>query len=148
MDKDYELLDSVFPIRVNKVCKNFCKDYDQLLKPFGLSKLHAFYLMILFENNDQGYKLNDFNNILGCDKANTSRAIATLIEKRFIYKCKCTEKNFVVKLTQEGLELCKSFVTSVKDANYMLLNVLTNDEVSELYRLLNKVAKGDNNDTN
>ena len=148
MDKDYEMLDSVFPILLNKVCKNFCKEYDEVLKPYGLSKLHAFYLIILYENKDIGLKLNDFNAELGCDKANTSRAISTLMEKKFIYKVDDSEKKYIVKLTNEGINLCDNFLGQVKDTNYSLLGILSDGEKSELYRLLNKIAKGEYNDTN
>ena len=119
------------------------------MKPYGLSKLHAFYLIVLYNNIDNGFKLNDFNTSLGCDKANTSRAIANLMEKNII--CKVSEeceKKYLVKLTTEGIALAKNFVESVQEKNYQLLSVFSNDEQIEFYRLLKKIAEGVENDTN
>ena len=75
----------VIPILFNKTNKEFTKAYDELLKPYGLTKFHGFYLICLYKN-PQGLKLNDINHIIGCDKANTSRAIADLENKGFISK--------------------------------------------------------------
>ena len=75
----------IIPILFNKTNKLFTKLYDDLLKPYGLSKFHGFYLICLHKN-PEGLKLNDFNQIIGCDKANTSRAMSDLESKGFIVR--------------------------------------------------------------
>lgn len=149
MNKEILMFDAVIPILLNRACKNFCKEFDDILKPYGLSKLHAFYLIVLYNNLDNGITLNAFNSKLGCNKANTSRAIANLMEKNIIYKVseEC-EKKYMVRLTNEGVNLARTFVESIQERNYQLLSVFDEEEKNEFYRLLKKIAEGVENDTN
>lgn len=149
MFSNYECLDSIIPILLNKACKNFCKEFDSILKPYGLSKLHAFYLIVLFNNANKGITLSDINNKLGCDKANTSRALTNLMEKNFISKSSnACEKKYMVKLTKEGEQLAKTFIDRVQESNYELLSVFDEEEKMEFFRLVKKLGEGVSDDTN
>lgn len=130
----------VIPILFNKANKEFTKVYDELLRPYELTKFHGFYLICL-QKNPQGLKLNDINHILGCDKANTSRAITDLEVKGFINKCcdNCNEKKYVVKLTDKGREIADRFIENIREFNKSILNKLTEDEQMQLVSLIKKM---------
>ena len=117
-----ELENQIFPLIFNKLIKNCNRQYDLFLKPYGLSKHHAFYLTCLHKFKE-GLTMNNFNSIIGCDKANTSRAIADLLEKDLICKDKefDNEKKYLVKLTPKGCELANSFVDDCKNYTQKIL---------------------------
>ncbi len=133
----------IVPILFNRVMKSFNKVYDEYLKPFGLSKFHGFYLMTLFKYPN-GLKLNDFNTIIGCDKANTSRAMADLEEKRLVLKDFPTtaEKKFLVRLTEKGREVAFKFDENMRKFGEKVFSCLDEDERLQLIYLINKIKGG------
>ena len=58
-------------------------------------------------------KLNELNKLIGCDKANTSRAIGDLEEKGIIFKnnIDCSEKKYLVKFPDPIREKIRIFLT-------------------------------------
>ena len=130
----------IIPILFNKTNKLFTKLYDDLLKPYGLSKFHGFYLICLHKNPD-GLKLNDFNQIIGCDKANTSRAMSDLEAKGFIVRDSesIIEKKYMVKLTDIGKEVSDKFVNNIRKFGSSLMDKLTEDEQKQLVYLIQKM---------
>jgi len=145
--EDFE--NNVLPILIAKLFKNFQKTYDEILKPFGLSKFHAFYLMCLSKYSN-GLKLNELNDIIGCDKANTSRAITDLENKGIILReiGSFNEKKFNVKLTDKGFYIAKNFCVKSKTYSDNLISNLTNNEQEEFFRLISKMINiGEDDDT-
>ena len=136
-----ELENEILPLIFSKITKNCNRQYDIFLKPYGLSKHHAFYLTCLHKFKD-GLKMNDFNNLIGCDKANTSRAISDLLDKGLI--CKSSEfeneKKYSIRLTSKGFEIADSFVQDSKKYMEALLDVLTDDECDSFMKTLKKIA--------
>lgn len=130
----------VIPILFNKTNKELTKVYDELLKPYGLSKFHGFYLICL-QKNPQGLKLNDINHIIGCDKANTSRAITDLENKGFIIKVfdNCNEKKYMVKLSEQGSDIAGKFVENIRKVSNSMLDKLTEEEQSQFVYLIQKM---------
>ena len=130
----------VIPILFNKTNKELTKAYDDLLRPYGLSKFHGFYLICLHKN-PQGLKLNDINHIIGCDKANTSRAITDLEKKGFIIKVydNCNEKKYVVRLSEQGLEIADKFIGNIRKVGNSMLDRLTEEEQTQLIYLIQKM---------
>ena len=130
----------IIPILFNKTNKLFTKLYDDLLKPYGLSKFHGFYLICLHKN-PEGLKLNDFNQIIGCDKANTSRAMSDLESKGFIVRDSDSiiEKKYMVKLTDVGKEVSDKFVNNIRKFGSSLMDKLTEDEQKQLVYLIQKM---------
>lgn len=133
----------ILPILFNRVIKSFNKVYDEYLKPYGLSKFHGFYLMTLFKH-PSGLKLNDFNNIIGCDKANTSRAMSDLEEKNLAYRDfpVTAEKKFLVKLTEQGKKIATKFDENMKIFGAKFFSCLDEDERVQLIYLMNKIKEG------
>ena len=138
----------IIPMAFSKICKVFNKQYDECLKPYGLSKLHGFYLLTLIKN-EKGLTLNEINDFIGCDKANTSRAVADLQDKGIIVKdiSANTEKKFIVRLSEKGREIARKFAEYSKRFVEKCLSKLTLDESSELLRLIRKIV-GNKHDTN
>ena len=144
-----EFENHVLPIFIAKLFKNFQKTYDEILKPYGLSKFHAFYLICLSKYSN-GLKLNELNDIIGCDKANTSRAITDLGNKGIIFRDvgSINEKKFVVKLTEKGFDIARSFCLKSKSYSDSLIDNLSNEEQIEFFRLISKMINiGEDNDT-
>lgn len=134
------LLDIDLPILFSKMSKDFNRDYGEFLKPYGLSKIHSFYLLCLHKRPD-GIKLKELSEIVGCDKANTSRAIADLQDKGIV--CKDTdndiEKKYMVMLTSEGREIANKFAELVKVNVTNVLSRLSKNEIDTLKSIINKL---------
>lgn len=132
------------PILFTKLTKNFNKDYGEFLRPYGLGKLHAFYLLCLYKSST-GLKLKDFNDILGCDKSNTSRAIADMQERDII----CTnatdlaEKKYLVSLTEKGKVIAEKLSDLVKDTIYRKFEKITKDELDIFVNVVKKLLLAD-----
>lgn len=133
----------IVPILFNRAIKSFNKVCDEYLKPYGLSKFHGFYLMTLFKH-PKGLKLNDFNTIIGCDKANTSRAVADLEKMELVGRdySTTTEKKFLVKLTEAGKVIASKFDENMKKFADKIFSCLDEDERLQLIYLMNKIKKG------
>ena len=134
------LLDIDLPILFSKMSKDFNRDYGEFLKPYGLSKIHSFYLLCLHKRPD-GIKLKELSEIVGCDKANTSRAIADLQDKGIV--CKDTdndiEKKYMVMLTSEGREIANKFAELVRVNVTNVLSRLSKNEIDTLKSIINKL---------
>lgn len=133
----------IMPILFNRVIKTFNKVYDEYLKPYGLSKFHGFYLMALFKH-PSGLKLNDFTSIIGCDKANTSRAVADLEEKKLADRdySTTTEKKYLVKLTEAGKVIASKFDDNIRKFAEKVFSCLDERERLQLIYLMNKIKEG------
>ena len=147
MDRFKALETDILPVLCNKMNKIFQKQYDEFLKPYGLSKFHAFYLTYLAKFRD-GLKMVDLNTLIGCDKANTSRAIADLIEKGIICKDNNIdkEKKYNVILTDKGLEIANALTNNSEQIINDMLGNLEQDEVGQLFYLIKKVLNGGEED--
>ena len=130
------------PLLLNKINKNFCKECDSCLKEIGLSKLHAFYLLCLFHNM-QGVKLTKLSELVGCDKANTSRVINDLENKNIVIRENENQiKKYVIKLTDYGKSICEEFAGKIRERFRKMFECLTNEETKQFFGLLEKMAKG------
>ncbi len=131
----------VLPIVFSKLNKNFSKQYDEILKPYGLSKFHAFYLIYLHKYTD-GLTLGDCNRLIGCDKANTSRAVADLESKSMINRLYANEgeKKYLIALTEKGREISQKFIESTRGFAKTMLDKITLEEQKLLLNIINKMC--------
>lgn len=130
------------PLLLNKINKNFCKECDSYLKEIGLSKLHAFYLLCLFHNM-QGIKLTELSQLVGCDKANTSRVVNDLENKNIVVRENSNQiKKYVIKLTDFGKSICEDFAGKMRERFRKMFECLTNEETKQFFGLLEKMIKG------
>ncbi|MGN0961659.1 MAG: MarR family winged helix-turn-helix transcriptional regulator [Christensenellales bacterium] len=136
--------DLEFPILFSKISKCFNKKFGDYLIPYGLSKLHAFYLLCLYKHK-KGLTLNQLNIMTGCDKANTSRAITDMEEKGIIIKInKENEKKYKVMLTEKGQNIGKEFVQSIKNHIKQTFSILSKNEIEVLKNVITKLIKEEN----
>ena len=138
---NYEQFEAELPILFSKITKSFNRNYGDFLKPYGLSKLHAFYLLCLLKNS-HGIKVKQICDELGCDKANTSRALADLESKGIISKSSQNdnEKKYDIKLTDKGFNIAKNFEKSVKENVGIMLSVLNQEDVNYLTNIIRKLS--------
>ena len=137
-----------FPILFNKLTKNFNKKLGDFLVPYGLSKLHSFYMVCLYMHK-KGLTLNQLNFMTGCDKANTSRAISDMEDKGIVVRSSGdNEKKYKVMLTDKGINIGKDFVKSVKESIKRAFSSLTDKEVSVFHNVIFKLVKEVACDTN
>ena len=138
-----EEINCLLPIMVSQMDKDFTRNCERVLRPQGLSKLHAFYLFCLYANLD-GMKLNDITKFIGCDKANTSRALNDLEQKGIIEKVinNDIKKKYLVKLTEMGLDICHDFICKIREQINSTFSVLTDEEYLTFVNLLKKVTMG------
>ncbi|MBE5736420.1 MAG: MarR family transcriptional regulator [Clostridiales bacterium] len=143
LDTSQEIIsiETEMPILLSKICKNFNRDYGDFLKPYNLSKLHAFYLIILLKN-PQGIKLKQITDELGCDKANTSRAVTELIERGIISKTSNNDKErkYDIKLTEQGYAVACDFAKLVSNNTSQVLSVLNQEELVSLRNIISKLT--------
>ncbi len=132
------------PILIDKINKNFGKECELCLKPKGLSKIHAFYLLCLY-NHLEGIKLTELSNLVCCDKSNTSRAIADLANKKIIVKLsnRINDKKYIIKLTDTGYKICHEFIQNIKNRFHQIFKCLSEKEFNDFFRILEKISKGD-----
>jgi DNA-binding MarR family transcriptional regulator len=128
-----------FPVLFSKVKKYIQKRNMELLAPHGLSSLHAMYLMSLFKH-PEGMTRNDLNDILGVNKANTSRAVNDLIDKGYATLEDCP-RNAKIIISDKGMELAKLIKNNTRSMREKFLGVLTDEEKQVIRNVLRKMLE-------
>ena len=126
----------MLPIMINKLKKRLDGANLDILKEYGLSKLHLLYLMVLFENKE-GLTLKELSDFLGFDKANTSRAISQLISMKYVHKKSQgeLELKYKVALTEKGLDMATVIWKKNQAANAALVQMFTPEELLFLSKI-------------
>ncbi|MFD1485204.1 MarR family winged helix-turn-helix transcriptional regulator [Lacticaseibacillus baoqingensis] len=130
----------MLPVMINKLKKRLDSANEVLLKQYGLSKLHLLYLMALLEHNE-GMTLKELSDFLGFDKANTSRAISKLIDKKYVQKRSQGELEFKykVELTSQGHEVASLIQAQNESANQQIVALFTPEELALLAKIGSKL---------
>lgn len=131
-----------FPIWFAKIRKAVQKRQIELLKPYGLSSIHAMYLVALI-HCDEGMTLRELCEQLFVDKANTSRAIATLEEQDYIEKKFLTtsKQKCRICLTPKGNLIAHKVADDMMQARDILMGELTEEELETVRNVMNKIHK-------
>lgn len=137
---NYEQFEVELPILFTKLSKMFNKGYSDFLKPYDLSKLHAFYLLCLLKH-PEGMKIKQICDELDCDKANTSRALIDLEKRGVVTKSshKDGEKKYDIKLTDYGVDIACKFQRYVEECVELSLRALTQDDINQLLIIIKKL---------
>jgi len=130
----------LLPILLNKFRKridNACRD---LLTKYNLSKLHLLYLMALYEYPD-GLSLKELTELLGFDKANTTRAVSQLIQKGYAKKQTQgeLEHKFKVALSDNGKLAASEIWGHNQKQNLDILKLLSQEEMIVLGGIAEKL---------
>jgi DNA-binding MarR family transcriptional regulator len=130
-----------FPVLFSKVKKYIQKRNMDLLAPHGLSSLHAMYIMSLFKHQE-GMTRNELNDILGVNKANTSRAVNDLVDKGFATIEDCPlRRNAKIVISEKGMELAVLIKNNSRSMREKFFSVLTDDEKQVIRNIMRKMLE-------
>jgi len=130
----------LLPILLNKFRKRIDATCRDLLTNYNLSKLHLLYLMALYEYSD-GLSLKELTELLGFDKANTTRAVSQLIQKGYADKQTQgdLEHKFKVVLSENGKLAAGEIWEHNQKQNLDILKLLTQEEMIALGGIMEKL---------
>lgn len=132
-DMDY------IPVIVSKFKKVMNKCQSEILSNAGLKGAHTLYLICLYKN-PQGMTQKELTAQLEVDKANTTRAIRELIEKKCVCRAReSAQRNVKLTLTKQGETVAKDLDANAKRFHDMVFSAMTPQEKEIIQRVLCKV---------
>jgi len=133
----YELEKSI-GFKINQTANKLNNKYNQLLQSFDIApEQRATLEIIKYEIDVNQTKIA---NILGKDKTTISRTLNTLENKSLITKSQIDKRTNLIQLTQKGEDILNNTSSSVKVFRKSLTSELSEDELTQLIFLLEKVA--------
>lgn len=131
-----------FPIWFDKIKKNAQRRQQETLKPYGLSSIHAMYLIILV-HHPAGMTFKEMCEKLCVDKANTSRAVNVLEEKGYVLKdyTSAGVLKYKLVLSEEGKKIAQEVAKTMKEFHHKLIESLTEEELQTVREVMVKIAK-------
>ncbi len=128
-------------INFNIIKKTIKKSMDEILFKYGLNFMDMMHIMTLYKNNEPLY-LNDFIEIIGVDKATTTRTVNDLLNKAYVEKLTNNIRKFKIKLTNEGLKVAKHFYKEKKFIINRIFYEFNEKDKNNLIVLMEKMIKG------
>ena len=133
----YELEKSI-GFKINQTANKLNNKDNQLLQSFDIApEQRATLEIIKYEADVNQTKIA---NILGKDKTTISRTLNTLENKSLITKTQIDKRTNLIQLTQKGEDILNNTSSSVKVFRKSLTSELSEDELTQLIFLLEKVA--------
>ena len=133
----YELEKSL-GFKINRTANKLNNKYNQLLQSFDIApEQRATLEIIKYEEDVNQTKIA---NILGKDKTTISRTLNTLESKNLITKSQIDKRTNLIQLTQKGEEILNESFSSVKNFRTNLTSKLSEEELKQLFSLLEKVV--------
>lgn len=133
----YELEKSL-GFRINRTANKINNKYNQILQAFDIApEQRATLEIIKYESEVNQTKIA---NILGKDKTTISRTLNTLENKNLITKSQIDKRTNLIQLTQKGEEILNESFSSVKNFRTNLTSKLNEEELKQLFSLLEKVV--------
>ncbi len=131
-----------FPIWFDKIKKMAQRRQQETLKPYGLSSIHAMYLVVLMHHSE-GMTFKELCEKLCVDKANTSRAINVLEEKGYVFRDYTSPGVLKYKLilSEEGKKIAQEVGCTMKKFHRQLIESLTEEEIITVRGIMVKIAK-------
>lgn len=134
-----ENLEIEFITTTSNALKTFKKKEDEILFPFALSSFHAKYIKLLHRFREM--TMNKLTELIGVDKANTTRAVKELLEQQIVEKQGGIRK-FKLVLTKKGIEIAEKFMLAFDNFFKRVLKDFSEEEKITLITLLNKLHFG------
>ena len=133
----YELEKSI-GFKINQTANKLNNKFNLLLQTYDIApEQRATLEIIKYEKDVNQTKIAQ---ILGKDKTTISRTLATLEKKGFISKIQIDKRTNQIELTPLSQKVLEESSQEVKDFRQNLISNLSENEVQELIRLLEKVA--------
>ncbi len=124
---------------ISTLSKRIMKKEDEFLSKFGLSHFHAKYLGQL--NLHDELTMVELTEMIGVDKANTTRVIRDLIDKDYVEKSG-GERKFKLHLTSLGKTVAESFNKNLCSFMKDVMGEFSPADHENLNTLLEKLFKG------
>ena len=134
-----ENLEIDFIKTTSNALKTFKKKEDEILLPFSLSSFHAKYIKLLHKFKEM--TMNKLTELIGVDKANTTRAVKELLDQQIVEKQGGIRK-FKLILTKKGVDIAEKFMFAFDNFFKRVLKDFTDAEKTTLVNLLNKLHFG------
>ena len=134
-----ENLELEFTKTTSNALKSFRKKEDEILLPFALTSFHAKYIKLLHRFKE--VTMNKLTELIGVDKANTTRAVKELLDQQIVEK-KGGIRKFKLILTKKGVEIAEKFMIAFDNYFNRVLKDFSEEEKSTLITLLNKLCFG------
>lgn len=118
---------------------NMRKRLEKEIKDFGFTSGHQFGVLLLLSKKNLSQK--EISDATLADEPSTTRMLDRMIKKQIIGKRRSTEdkRKQVVYITDEGLELLHKILPVVKRNNAYVEDLLEEEELKQLYKILNKI---------
>ena len=133
----YELEKSI-GFKINQTANKLNNKFNLLLQTYDIAPEQRATLEITKYEKDVNQ--TKIAQILGKDKTTISRTLATLEKKGFISKIQIDKRTNQIELTPLSQKVLEESSQEVKDFRQNLISNLSENEVQELIRLLEKVA--------
>ena len=133
----YELEKSI-GFKINQTANKLNSKYNKILQIYDIAPEQRATLEIIKYEKEANQTM--IAEMLGKDKTTISRTLATLEKKDLIIKTQIDKRTNHIQLTKLGEEILEKSTNQVKEFRATLISNLTNDEVSQLITLLEKVA--------
>lgn len=128
----------LIPNLISNFLKKIRKAQNEMLINYHLSSIHMMYLMVLYRNLD-GLTLNNLNDLLNVDKANTTRVVKDLIKKGYLEKDEKGIRKYKVKLTEEGIIVTKKVKKNSAYLQAKVKDILNEEEQLFFIKILLKI---------
>lgn len=129
---DFELL----PIYFHNFKKYIDKTINKSLKQYDLNCIH--FRPIILLNKYDSLSLNELTNKIGVDKANTTRVIQDLLDKKIVYKTDDKLRGYKIELTQLGKIVAQNITSSHDKLHEKIFMEFTKEEQDQLFNLIIK----------
>ncbi len=124
------------------VVKKMRKREDFFLKKFDLTHFHGVYVLTLSKYGE--LTMNELNEYIGVDKANTSRAVKDLLAKGYVEKVGENDRKFALKLSKTGKKIAQDFKKRIDLMMEIVLSKFSEKERLILDKCLKKLIAGIN----
>lgn len=116
-------------------------ELNKVLKPYDISLQQFNVLRILRGQKGNPASLNVVQDRMISKMSNTTRLVDKLIKKGLVKKRinKTNRRKIDINITTEGLAFLKSIDTLIDGSEVKMVNSLTDEEATELIRLLSKI---------
>ena len=119
--------------------KKICKKEDELMSNYGLTHFHSRYIMNIYKF--KSLTMADLTDLVGVDKANTTRVVKDLLSHEIVIKTG-GERKFSLSLTDKGKKIAKFFKSKIDNFLKQVFKDFTEHEIENLRLLLDKLFIG------
>ncbi len=102
-----------------------------------------YYPVLLIEASNGNLTQQELAGILGCDKVQVVRIVDYLSEKGYVTRVKNTldRRKYGLEVTEKAKKFIPDIKKAIHDANALVLNNLSGNQIKELYASLKVIEK-------